>query len=81
MLKRQRLRSGDTYLTPPHCSVRYILTELRYAAILPISALSHSARNAQASRSVSKYRRFPFGKQIASLSHRHRISRSAHGGS
>jgi hypothetical protein len=44
---------GDIHLTPPHCRVHYISAEFRYAAILSISALSKSARNAQASRSVS----------------------------
>jgi hypothetical protein len=46
--------SGITHLTLPHCRVRYISAELHYGAILPISALSQSVRNTQASRSVSK---------------------------
>ena len=56
--------SGEKHLTRPHCPLLNLGSELGYAAILPISALSPSVRNAQPSRSVSKYRRFPFGRQI-----------------
>ena len=50
MLIGEDAASEITHLKPPHCGCRYISTELRYAAILPISAASQSARNTQASR-------------------------------